>query len=86
MKKQPAYILVLALIVMSIILVLTTTSLDVVSYDNSFDFLAYHQTQALYIAEAGVDYAIRQLNSNSDYPGESNLALGAGTVNIQPEY
>jgi hypothetical protein len=39
-------------------------------------------TQALAIAEAGVDAAIYQLNQNAGYTGETDVAVGAGTFTV----
>ncbi len=39
-------------------------------------------TQALALAEAGIDEAISQLNQNASYTGESNVSLGAGVYSV----
>jgi hypothetical protein len=39
-------------------------------------------TQALHLAEAGIDRAITALNANPNYTGETNTALGSGAFSV----
>lgn len=43
---------------------------------------AIANSQALALAEAGIDKAIYELNQNANYTGETGTALGAGTISI----
>ncbi|HSX42243.1 MAG TPA: hypothetical protein VLE93_02735 [Candidatus Saccharimonadales bacterium] len=77
--RQGGYILVFTLSVMALILLLTGVTLNFVGSDNSFNYQTYRRAQALSLAEAGVDKAVVQLNSNVNYAGETNTPLGPGT-------
>ena len=53
----------------------------VVTYSQS-ERRAVAQTQALLLAEAGIEQAAYQLNINPSYTGETNTALGNGTFTV----
>ncbi len=78
MYNQKGQIIILAVIFMAILL---TASASLVGYTvlNVYGGRqSYAQNQALYIAEAGLEKAIYELNENPNYTGESNVALGNG--------
>ncbi len=79
---QQGSVLVYVLAVLALILIFTSVSVSVVNFDNSLDNQAYRRTQALHLAESGIDWAIRQLNDNSFYTGENDTALGSGKITI----
>ncbi|OGG57866.1 hypothetical protein A2765_03860 [Candidatus Kaiserbacteria bacterium RIFCSPHIGHO2_01_FULL_56_24] len=65
--------------------VLIASGASVVSYTTLHarsERIVLASTQALAIAEAGVDKAIYELNRSDSYDGESGTALGAGTLTI----
>jgi len=81
-QKRPGHILAFALAVLGILFVLTTVSLQLVHREGSSANRSYVSHQALSLAEAGIDHAIRQLNANSNYLGETDTALGNGTFSL----
>lgn len=78
LRAQSGHILLFTLSVLGILFILTTAALNLVRYDQHFAFQSYSVKQARQIAEGGIDWAIRQLNSNSNYTGEANVVLGEG--------
>ncbi|MFB3896214.1 MAG: hypothetical protein ACE14V_07925 [bacterium] len=51
--------------------------------DLALGTVAYHNTQALNLAEAGVEKAIYELNhTGGSYTGEKNTSLGAGKFTV----
>ena len=79
---QKGHILIFTLIILSILLILTGVSLNLVHTERNLVQNSHEDKQAIYLAEAGLDQAIRQLNTNSNYAGESNVTLGDGTYTI----
>lgn len=80
--KQPGHILAFALVVLGILFTLTTVSLQLVHREGSSANRSYVARQALNLAEAGIDHAIRQLNTDANYAGEANTSLGDGTFTV----
>lgn len=75
-------ILLIALVFFAIFLTMSTALVsNVVAYSNSQRH-AIATTQALALAEAGLDKAAYELNQSSGYSGESNTALGAGVFSV----
>lgn len=71
--------------VLTISLMVLLLSVGVIAFAGaSYRFVKQAQiaSQTMGIAEAGIDYAIRQLNINSSYAGESNTAFGDGTFTV----
>lgn len=81
-KRQSGHILAFALAVLGILFVLTTISLQLVHREGSSANRSYIGHQAINLAEAGIEHAIRQLNTNPNYPGETNTTLGEGTFTV----
>ncbi len=83
MKRQSGQILVLALITVALVLVNT---LVIVSGSQLFSQNAHYNlqaTQALNLAEAGVDKAITALNATGgSYSGELETSFGAGSFSV----
>lgn len=75
-------IILVALLFFAIFTLLATSMLSsAVLYDK----VARHslsESQALALAEAGIDEATSRLNQSSSYTGETNTALGAGTFTV----
>ncbi len=76
------YILLLALVFFAVFLAVATALVgQVVTYTKSERHVVA-VTQALALAEAGVDLAAYKLNQNTNYTGESNVPLGAGALTV----
>ncbi|HLM83780.1 MAG TPA: hypothetical protein VK254_01025 [Candidatus Bathyarchaeia archaeon] len=81
-KNQQGQIIVIGLVFFAILLIFSTAILVGVSNYIRSERLNISKVQALHLAEAGIDKAAYELNQNSNYMGESNTALGNGTVTI----
>ncbi len=83
MKEQSSgHILAFALVVLGILFTLTTVSLQLVHREGASTNRSYLAYQSLNLAEAGAEHAIRQLNTNGNYAGETNTPLGNGTFTV----
>lgn len=81
-KKRTGHILVFSLVVLGILFTLTSVSLQLVHREGSSVNRSYVAKQTLNLAEAGIEHAIRQLNSNNNYTGEIDTPLGNGTFTV----
>ncbi len=81
-RPRPGQVLVFTMVILGFLLVVVTVAFNLVGYEQQGTSRSYQSKQALSLAEAGVDWAIRQLNANSNYPGESNVVFGNGTFTI----
>ncbi len=77
------YVLVLMLVFLGIFFTIAAAYLSFVTSSTRGMRYSIASTQALAIAEAGVDEAIYQLNQNGDYSGEMNTALGSGVFTVE---
>lgn len=80
--KSKGSVIIYALVFIGIFF---TASTGMLVYSTSLNRTQNHNiaaAQALHLAEAGIDKALYQLNQSSSYNGESNTALGDGTVTI----
>src|SRR5690242_20634197 len=80
-KSGGGYVLLTALVFTAILFAI---SAGLISYTNQYATFEKHSagdSQALQLAEAGVDKAIYQLNQNANYTGET-FTLPGGTVVI----
>src|SRR3989344_1828040 len=76
------YVLVVSLVFLGIFLAVSAAFLSsIIIYSKSGD-TAVARTQALLIAEAGIDQAIYQLNQNPAYTGETDTVLENGTFTV----
>ena len=82
MKNQNGYIILFSLAFMGIMLLLSAALMGYTTLNLKSSRIFYVQNQALYLAEAGIDKAIYQLNQSSSYTGESNTALGPGEFTV----
>jgi Tfp pilus assembly protein PilX len=80
--KKSGHILVFVLAVLGIIFILTTIAFQLIRIEAHSVNRSYVSRQALNLAEAGIERAIRELNGNAAYPGEAELVLGNGVLNI----
>jgi len=85
MKKPPllgkGHVLIFTITVLGIIFALTGIILVLVQYENYSSQRSYISKQALNLSEAGVDLAVRELNANGNYSGET-FTLGQGEITI----
>lgn len=77
-KTEQGYILILAIVVMAILITMSSvvwgyTVLQVKSSRQSVSDI-----QAMHIAEAGIDKALNELNTDSSFAGEPNVVLNEG--------
>lgn len=80
---QPGHTLVLILTVLGVMLLLAMAGLTLVETGNAVVHRSYESKQALNLAEAGIDRAIQQLNTDPNYGGEANVPLGNGVFTIK---
>jgi hypothetical protein len=81
-SKRRGHILAFVLAVMGMIFILVTIVLQLVHTESYSAQRSYVSRQALNLAEAGIEHAIRELNNNASYPGENDVAVGNGTFSI----
>lgn len=77
-SERPGYILVFVLSVMAVIFILVTVSLNIVHFEAHTTNRSYTSRQAINLAESGIEAAIRSLNTNANFPGETTTLLGNG--------
>lgn len=75
-------IILLALVFFAVVLGLTSALISYVFQYSKSERYSVASTQALALAEGGLDEAAYQLNQNSGYAGESNTVLGKGTFTV----
>ena len=80
--SQKGAVLLFTLVVFAVFLIIFSSIIAYVSQYARVENYAIASAESLHLAEGGVDYALYQLNQNSSYSGESNLALGDGIVTI----
>lgn len=78
-NKQQGQILIIGIVFMAILLGLSASLWGYTHLQVKHSRQSIVKTQALSLAEAGVDHAIAQLNSNPNYVGETNTSLPTGT-------
>lgn len=81
-SRKRGHILAFVLAVMGMIFILVTIVLQLVHTESYSAQRSYVSRQALNLAEAGIEHAIRELNSNSSYTGGTDIALGEGTFSV----
>lgn len=81
-QNQKGQIIVIGLVFSAILLTLSAVLMQSSSTYKKLERNTIVRTQALQLAEAGIDEAAYQLNQNPNYTGESNTALGSGTFSV----
>ncbi|MBI4088900.1 hypothetical protein HY415_02285 [Candidatus Kaiserbacteria bacterium] len=76
------YVIIFAAIVGAIIMAVTVAFFNYYGSAVQAERFAVASTQALALAEAGIDKAVYELNQNGSYTGESGTALGNGTFTV----
>ncbi len=77
-QKQQGFVLILTIVLMAILLTTTSLLWGYTSMQLKASKTAVSHSQAMQIAEAGIDKAIYQLNLNSGYNGETATAITGG--------
>ena len=76
------YVIIFATIVGAIIMAATVAFFNYYGSAVHAERFALAGTQALALAEAGIDTAVYELNQNGSYAGETDTALGNGTFSV----
>lgn len=76
------YVVLVALIFFAIFLTVTTAFVGYLTAYARAERHAVASSQALALAEGGIDKAVYELNQNGAYAEETNVPLGAGTYSI----
>ncbi|MDQ3018890.1 MAG: hypothetical protein M3Q64_03405, partial [bacterium] len=77
-QNQEGSIIIIGIVFMAILLTMTSAIWGYTVLQVKASRQAVARTQALHLAEAGIDKAIDQLNEDQSFVGESNIALGGG--------
>lgn len=81
-RNQSGHLLVFALVFMAILM---TALVGLIGYSRinlTAGQQTIHRQQALHLAEAGIERAIKRLNDNANYVGETNTLLGEGSFSV----
>jgi Tfp pilus assembly protein PilX len=81
-KRQSGQIIIIALVFMAVVSTVIVALVGYAGVQIRSHRQAVARTQALSIAEAGIEAAIWKLNNQPGYTGESNSSYGSGTYNI----
>lgn len=81
-SSQGGYLVVIGLVFLVILIALAGILLRYATGSAKIVRNSTAQTQALSLAESAIDVAIAKLNENPSYTGETNTALGDGTITI----
>ena len=84
-KEPRGVALVISMLIMAVLLLAGTTFLTISSTESSIALNEQVSTQAMSLAEAGLQRAMAKLNAPTTYPGysgESNVSLGTGTFTV----
>ena len=82
LNRQSGFVVLLALIFLGITMAAAAALFSYTTLNLRGSRLYYAETQALYLAQAGVDKAIDQLNQNGGYTGESGTILIPGEFSV----
>ncbi len=76
--KQQGQILILGIVIMAVLLTMSASLWGYTTLQIKSSRQAVSQSQALNLAEAGIDKAIYELNQDSSFNGEADVAFGPG--------
>lgn len=77
-STQQGQILILGIVIMAILVTVSTSLWGYTALQVKSSRQAVSQSQSLNLAEAGIDKAIYELNQDSSFNGEADVALGPG--------
>ncbi|HLD61125.1 MAG TPA: choice-of-anchor R domain-containing protein [Patescibacteria group bacterium] len=80
--NQSGYLLLFVLVFTAILMSVLAGLIGYARVNLTAQQQTTHRQQALHIAEAGIEHAIKQLNEDVNYAGETNTPLGEGTFTI----
>ncbi|HMR55380.1 MAG TPA: hypothetical protein PKD34_02195, partial [Candidatus Doudnabacteria bacterium] len=78
-SKQSGHILIVAIVFMAILLTMSGSLWGYTHLQVKSSHQSVARSQALTLAEAGIDHALAQLNTNPSYVGETNTDLESGS-------
>ncbi|HMQ02110.1 MAG TPA: choice-of-anchor R domain-containing protein [Candidatus Doudnabacteria bacterium] len=78
-SKQSGNVLLIAIVFMAILLTMSGSLWGYTHLQVKSSHQSVARSQALSLAEAGIDHAVAQLNSNPNYTGETNTSLESGS-------
>lgn len=81
-KNQQGYLIIFAILFLALFLALSASLLGYTTINLNSVRQSYGDARALYLAQAGIEEAISQLNLNPGYSGESNTPLGDGVFTV----
>jgi hypothetical protein len=81
-NNQAGQVILVAIVFLGIILLLSGGLVGYSATQVKNERTSVADTQALQLAEAGIDKAVTQLNSSASYTGETNTALGTGSFTV----
>lgn len=84
-KNERGIVLVLSLLMLTILSILALSFLTLALHENNIAHNYTRHTQAFFVAEAGVEKAINELNLDPTYTGEPTTAFGSGTYDVTVE-
>src|SRR3989344_3175435 len=82
LKSEKGQVLMVTIILSVFFFIILSVMLTSVSNYVKNERYLVASSQALHIAEGGIDYALNQLNEDTGYTGESDVLLGEGVFNI----
>ncbi len=81
-KNNSGYLVLFAVLFLALFMAAAASLLGYTTLNIKGVRQTYLKNQAVYLAQAGVDKAIHELNSNPNYAGEANTAIGAGEFSV----
>lgn len=77
-SKQQGFVVILAIVVMAVLMTMSASVWGYTALQVKSSRQAVERSQVLHIAEAGIDKALHELNTNSSFSGENNISVGNG--------
>lgn len=81
-KNSSGYLVLFAVLFLALFMAAAASLLGYTTLNIKGVRQTYVKNQAVYLAQAGIDKAIHELNSNPNYVGETGTALGAGEFTV----
>src|SRR3989344_1891958 len=81
-SSQTGYVMLFAIVLLAIFLAASASLLGYTTLNVRSARISYERDQALYLAEAGIDKAIYELNQDPSYTGETNTSFGSGAFTV----
>lgn len=81
-RNNQGYLVLFAIFFLALFIIAATSLLGYTTLNIKGVRQSYTKDQALYLAQAGVDKALHELNINPNYGGETGVALGSGEFSV----